>query len=128
MTKWLHRGLLLILLLAGGRGSAADWSQLKLGMTPQETFSILGEPLFRNSGQGFETWIYDQQAEVVFYGPLVGWTCPRTAGSSAISVDVWQASGTGLPLTPCVLPRPQKAPAPSSRRVTATKAKLPVYR
>lgn len=60
-------------------------------MTADETLATLGAPLLRTSGNGFELWTYDRQAEVVFYGDLVGWTSPATNTENPKPVDVWQA-------------------------------------
>lgn len=46
-------------------------------MTPAATFAALGKPLLRTAGRGFELWIYDHNAEVVFFrGPVIAWTAP----------------------------------------------------
>src|SRR5262245_49543351 len=56
---------------------ADGWSRLRSGMTPVETAATLGAPLIRSGGHGFELWVYDGHAEVVFYrGPVVAWTAP----------------------------------------------------
>lgn len=56
---------------------AKDWAKLKPGMTPDEAFAALGQPLIRNSNRGYEVWIYDSKAEVVFHqGPVLAWTIP----------------------------------------------------
>lgn len=119
---------LCLLLLFAGTVRAENWSQLTLGMSPDEARRILGEPILRSAGQGFETWIYDHQAEVVFYGSVVGWTTPRSTGSTSQSVDVWQPAGEGQPTIRRVLPRPQIVAPSAKRRVAATKAKVQIYR
>ena len=54
-----------------------DWAKLKTDMTPDEALELLGEPLIRNANRGFEVWIYDSKAEVVFHGgPVIAWTIP----------------------------------------------------
>jgi len=116
-------------LLLGTNGLwAADWSALKIGMTPAETMGALGEPLIRTSGQGFDIWIYDNQAEAVFYGPLVGWTSPRTATAQAQTVDVWQAAAPGSPTSVQVLPRPLKIALSGKRRGKNQKTTVYLYR
>ena len=66
------------------------WTKLRLGMSFAQADLTLGEPLIRTAGQGFEIGIYDRNAEVVFYGPLVGWTSPGTDACPGAAVDVWQ--------------------------------------
>lgn len=72
-------GLLAFLLLAGGVGAASreSWSQLRAGMSAEETAATLGRPLIRTRGRGYEMWIYDSCAEVLFqHGPVAAWTVP----------------------------------------------------
>lgn len=94
---------------------ADRWAQLKLGMTADETAAVLGTPLVRNVGRGFELWIYDHDAEVLFFGDLVGWTSPGTGALVARTADIWQANrgrddfrGVLASLPP---PRSQRLPA-----------------
>ena len=55
------------------------WDALKKGMTPAETFALLGKPLLRSANRGFDLWIYDCGAEVLFFrGPVIAWTKPNT--------------------------------------------------
>lgn len=120
---------LLLLLLLSGSATAADWSRMKFGLTAVETAACLGEPLMRTSGQGFEVWIYDAQAEVIFYGAVVGWTSPRTAQGRGQSYDVWQEAQTGPSTDAQILPRPPAITTNATpRRVTATQAKLAIFR
>ena len=93
MTRGLsgRHGLLLLVVTGAARG-ADRWAQLRLGMTTNEAVSALGEPLVRSAGRGFELWIYDHDAEVLFFGDLVGWTTPGTGPSARHSADVWQAN------------------------------------
>lgn len=78
--------LLLFLLLASpawavGRGG---WDTLKVGMSALETSQALGSPLIRNVNKGFELWIYDGRAEVLFFrGPVVAWTPPSVVSTDA---------------------------------------------
>jgi hypothetical protein len=64
----------LLVLVAGSARAADAWAQLKLGMTSIQAVAVVGAPLQRSSGQGFQVWTYDNRAELVFYGPLIGWT------------------------------------------------------
>ncbi len=83
--------LALVWLPAGGQASVVDgWSQLKIGMTTEEAVTALGAPLQRNIGRGFELWTYDHQAEVLFYGDLIGWTTPGEGAAPRQSTDVWK--------------------------------------
>ena len=116
MLRCLHRFLALFLglgpVLLHGED---DWSDLKLGMTAEETIATLGRPLLRTTGRGFETWIYDNGAEVLLYGSLVGWTAPASARVVERSVDVWREnrSGTYFPTFLALLPKPvAKSSAP----------------
>ena len=68
------------------------WDHLKIGMTAEETAAVIGEPLFRSAGSGFELWIYDHHAEVVFFGSLIGWTTPAAGQAIGHAVDVWQSN------------------------------------
>lgn len=53
------------------------WSKLKVGMSPLQIASTLSVPVLRSAGRGFELWIYDERAEVVFYGgTVIAWTAP----------------------------------------------------
>ncbi len=98
----------LLLCVPGFLSGAERWAQLKLGMTAEETVAAIGEPLFRSAGRGFELWIYDHRAEVVFFGPLIGWTTPSPGGEKGETNDIWLSDHTGVP-TPTFLsqlPRP----------------------
>jgi hypothetical protein len=89
------RLLLLTALLAGPLAAAPkqpkQWGQLKVGTTARQAVTLLGEPLSRRHGKGFETWIYDQGAEVLLYrgSAVIGWTAPASANLAARSSDVW---------------------------------------
>jgi hypothetical protein len=81
----LTRCLLLLLgLIAPVLGrSAADWSKVKTGITPTEAADILGPPLIRTYGRGFQMWIYDGCGEIIFGGgPAMGWTQPAPTQES----------------------------------------------
>lgn len=58
-------------------------------MSAQEIVSLLGDPVFRRQGRGFETWTYDHGAEVLVCQVVVGWTTPTSATLNARSEDVW---------------------------------------
>lgn len=75
---------------------AKEWAKLKQGMTPDEAFATLGQPLIRNSNRGYEVWIYDSKAEVVFHqGPVMAWTIPTpNPASEARPIEM------DLPLNP----------------------------
>ncbi len=117
----------LFVFLTGSARAASAWTHLKLGMTSDDAIAAVGEPLQRSAGQGFEIWIYDDCAELVFYGPLVGWTAPRTATAAARSVDVWSAPA-GAAMPPHILPRPGATAKPVAMLNPATGSALPNYR
>ena len=100
---------LFIILLSGSLQGAESWGVLKVGMSSDEASEVLGEPLLKTIGRGFELWIYDNSAEAVFFGgPLVGWTAPRDFKAMPRIVDVWQRK-PGAPNAPVyILPRPTK--------------------
>jgi hypothetical protein len=65
------------LLLTGSTKATEGWSVMKSGMSPAETATALGDPLFKNISRGFEVWLYDSGAEVLcFQGTVVAWTAP----------------------------------------------------
>lgn len=81
---------LLSLVLAGSLSAEAPpWEQLKVGMTADQVITLLGDPVLRSKGRGFETWTYDDGAEVLVYGLVVGWTAPVASDLPARSHDVW---------------------------------------
>lgn len=60
------------------------WAQLRVGMSKDETAAVLGRPLLRTAGKGFELWIYNHGAEVVFHaGPVFAWTAPTVIPMAA---------------------------------------------
>ena len=121
--------ILLLLFAPGPLRAAAEWTQLKLGMTRDQAVAALGEPLIRSSGQDFEVWIYDERAELVFYGVLVGWSSPGAVAMTARTVDVWQVAA-GAPRSEFVLARPARINSPAVRRAASTDDgfRLPTYR
>ncbi len=131
MSRFLLMRLLLLFALVPGFISAAEsWNQLKIGMTSEQAALKLGDPLIRYTGMGFELWIYDHQAEALFYGPLIGWTSPVTGRVAGRSVDIWQP----VPGAPAgiryFLPRPVLYKNPATRRTTGPESadRLPTYR
>lgn len=137
-----YQSLLALCLVLGPVPSHAEdnWAQLKLGMTAEDAVAALGRPMLRARGRGFETWTYDNGAEVLLYGSLVGWTAPGTANVVARSMDVWRVNRTGtyFPTFLALLPPPAvKSPAPArdtgssghgGPRSTSGSYWLPVYR
>lgn len=83
-------GLLLALAPVATRGADA-WARLKLGMTADETTAVLGAPLIRTAGHGFELWTYDNGAEALLFGSLIGWTASGSASVAERSFDIWRA-------------------------------------
>lgn len=139
--SWLTLCAVLLALVPGLRAGEA-WSQLKLGMTADETRTKLGNPMLRTSGKGFETWIYDRGAEAVLYGSLIGWTSPAAANESGPaatsaprSVDIWSTADHSAerPLTFLSLlpqppaPPPPKRVAPASPSLRPDDAWVPLY-
>lgn len=80
MLSWFIKGVVVSLLAAAAAAGASPrerWTQLKAGMTAEETAAAIGKPLIRTSGRGYELWIYDSCAEVLFqHGPVAAWTVP----------------------------------------------------
>jgi hypothetical protein len=111
---------------------AEGWAQLKIGMTADEAAEALGNPLLKTAGSGFELWIYDNNAEAVFYGgPLVGWTTPSKGKTAGHAVDVWQRKPGGTESPVFILPRPSRQPKRVDRLTgdsTDKIYKLPFYR
>jgi hypothetical protein len=64
-------------------------------MSPDETAATLGRPILQTSGRGYEIWTFDNGAEVLLYGTLVGWTAPGVVHVLKRSMDVWQANRAG---------------------------------
>lgn len=89
LVPWLL-GLPLALAPVATRGAEA-WKHLKLGMTADETVAVLGVPLIRTAGNGFELWTYDNGAEALLFGSLIGWTASGSANVAERSFDIWRA-------------------------------------
>jgi hypothetical protein len=129
----LRRFVLLLLVSHGLVRGAEAWAHLKLGMNPEETLATLGAPLFRSGERGFELWIYDRHAEVLFYGSLVGWTNPATGLAPGASRDVWSSNPnaasfpTFLSALPPPPPPPKKVRLPQNL-VPYAPDRLPTYR
>jgi hypothetical protein len=113
-----------LLMLLGAFASAGDllaagsWTKLKLGMTAGEAITTIGHPLMRMGKFGLEVWIYDNQAEILLSGSVIGWTCPSVGHQPGVSVDIWQSRGgnTGVIFAPANrMPAAPQAP----RRETA---------
>lgn len=84
------------LLLVGSVTAAPQpWARLKLGMSAEQTVVLLGSPILRTRGHGFETWTYDHGAEVLIHGTVVGWTAPASARLLVRTQDVWQSRRIG---------------------------------
>jgi hypothetical protein len=131
MTRRFPWQFALLSLLAPGliRGAEA-WTRLKLGMSADDAVAVLGEPLIRATGKGFELWIYDHDAEALFYGPLIGWTTPTEGDGPVHCVDVWQPAKPGADQPVFFLPRPILTKNPVHRRAAPAEGenKLPFYR
>jgi hypothetical protein len=95
MPNRLHLFLLCLLLGVPLCAAPMPWTQLKVGMAADEIITLLGDPILRSVGRGFETWTYDDGAEVLIYGLVVGWTTPASATTSVRSQDVWRDKPRG---------------------------------
>lgn len=84
-----------LLVLASLPAAEESWTKLKIGMSAEKALSILGFPLLRSKGHGFETWTYDNGAEVLLHATVVGWTAPTVAKSPMRSNDVWRGNHPG---------------------------------
>jgi hypothetical protein len=106
--------ILSLLLLSSLSAEPLPWAQLKIGMSAEELVDVLGEPVFRRQGRGFETWTYDHGAEVLVYGIVVGWTSPEAPGLKLRSQDVWTAhpKSAFIPALQTALRKAVRPPAP----------------
>ena len=122
-------GLLLVGTLSAGQ---SPWTQLKVGMSANRTVALLGAPVMRNHGHGFETWIYDHGAEVVIHAglTLVGWTAPAVLAVPVHSQDIWSEHPAGeyyatmhailpRPVRPVATPKADVTPAAVAAKATA---------
>lgn len=114
MSAPLRHLLVGLLLVASLSADPLPWTQLKIGMSADELVNVLGDPIFRRQGRGFETWTYDHGAEVLVYGMVVGWTAPTTPGLKVLSRDVWaeHPNGAFLPTLQTALRKAVRTPAP----------------
>lgn len=72
--RWLA-GMMAALVGAAGMSASMSWERLEAGLSHTEVRGLIGEPLMRSAGRGFEVWIYDAQREVVWIrGVVVAWT------------------------------------------------------
>ncbi len=68
-------GAVAALMMAAKMTASVAWERVEAGLSHAEVRRILGEPLMRSTGRGFEVWIYDAQREVVWMrGVVVAWT------------------------------------------------------
>ncbi|HVU18176.1 MAG TPA: hypothetical protein VHD32_14730 [Candidatus Didemnitutus sp.] len=95
--------LLVVLRLAAGTDG---WATLKRGMSQADTYAVLGKPLIRTAGRGFEVWIYDHNAEVLFFrGPVIAWTAPDSKPGAATDNDHFEWPALWTPPAPRARPR-----------------------
>ena len=121
---WRRIALLVVLSSICARG-ADKWGHLKSGMSALETVAVLGQSvrlLVQSSplGNGFECWIYDRGAEVVFYGGVIAWTVPSNSTAPSSTGEHWQFNQASpgevvLPFTSrqkYLHPAPEQPPVP----------------
>lgn len=103
-----------LLFVSSVSAESAPWTQLKIGMSADEVMTVLGDPVSRRQGRGFETWTYDHGAEVLVYGILVGWTAPAASGLKMNSQDVWAShpKGAFIPTLQTALRKAVRPPTP----------------
>lgn len=119
---WLRCSVLAVLLPAAGFAQEG-WSQLKTGMTRDETHAVLGAELMASRGRGFEVAIYDRGAEVLFLnGQVVAWTAPGAVEAPAAPAAAWQFDQVARPRIRVT--SPTEAPGANVRQ----RATLPAYR
>jgi hypothetical protein len=83
------------LVLNSALATPGPWNQLKVGMSAADAITLLGMPVLRIKGRGFETWTYDRGAELLVYGLVVGWTIPAATNGVPQSHDVWSSQPRG---------------------------------
>jgi hypothetical protein len=106
--------------------AAGDWSQLKAGMTRDETTAVLGSELMASRGRGFDLAIYDGRAEVLYLnGQVVAWTAPAASEAPPPPLSAWQFDQT--PRVRSRLPSASAAGQMPDARVRQ-RAILPAYR
>jgi hypothetical protein len=106
--------------------AAGDWSQLKPGMTREETTAVLGAELMASRGRGFDVAIYDGRAEVLYLnGQVVAWTAPAASEAPTPPASAWQFDQSPRA-------RPRLQPAGGANAVSGAgvrqRAILPAYR
>ena len=108
----IFRFVALLALLSSGLAAVGNgWARLRAGMSPVETAATLGTPLIRSAGRGFELWIYDGRAEVVFFGgPVIAWTAPAGTPGTDASQSNFQFGPPTLPTYAPVPLRKDSAP------------------
>jgi hypothetical protein len=120
MVRLFIRWLLPVCCLLTPLFAEADWSRLHAGLTAEETAEVLGKPLIRTYGRGFEVWIYDGHGEVLFAGgPATAWTQPMPTPESAsrpVERDVLIKPVVRLPSLRSLDPTQANAPANSEVR------------
>jgi hypothetical protein len=115
-------GLCLLLALNQVRADSG-WSLLKLGMSGADVAAVLGRPLLCSKGRGFERWTYDNGAEVLLRGLLIGWTAPGLADVGKRSSDVWQSGNADTFAAAAALPassQPASAVGSGTGRLNGT--------
>jgi hypothetical protein len=100
MPSFLRLSIISLLLVGSLSAAPRPWAQIKVGMSAEEIVTLLGDPVFRRQGRGFETWTYDQGAEVLICKLVVGWTAPTSATLVVRSEDVWSNHPQGDYLSP----------------------------
>lgn len=114
MKRLIPASLLFIALCSSAFAvSHKAWAKVKTEMTKDEIVELLGQPLIRNSNRGYEVWIYDSKAEVVFQGgPVIAWTVPTPnplSEARPVAMDLPLNPAKALPYyTPKL--RPKTAP------------------
>jgi hypothetical protein len=100
MSRFLRLAVISVLLVGSLSAAPKPWAQIKVGMSTEEIVTLLGDPVSRRQGRGFETWTYDNGAEVLIYKLVVGWTAPASATQTVRSDDVWSNRPQGDFLSP----------------------------
>ncbi len=121
-TLWLFALIALVSpAFALGRGG---WSSVKLGMSRNEAAAALGTPLIRSVSRGFELWIYDGRAEVLFFrGPVIAWTAPAVS-----RVEESRQPDVITPERPTIAAPVPKNATPRRENNSDGYDQLPVYR
>jgi hypothetical protein len=127
MSYFLRLAVISVLLAGSLSAAPKPWTQIKVGMSTEEIITLLGllgDPVSRRQGRGFETWTYDHGAEVLIYKLVVGWTAPTSATLVVRSEDVWSNHPQGDYFSPvrAVLRKnaAKLAPATAAKRPLST--------